>query len=258
MWAILLSTALHAFLVPIALWAFAEKLLFIPASHRESERVVASTAIRLEPRPVPHRQGAPSQPAAPVAPPEQQPSLPQPPQPATVLSVVPTPRPTPKPTPTGSPVPRKQASTPLQQQIAAQQQAFQQEVAQLHKRNDPLSVATVAPQPPAAFHRSAFDVSGNRSLESAQALLFPTEHWIAGSMSCYYTRYAAQFSNGATEEGLVPWPVCYPRNHDRIAEFPYPGVRLPIPYPQPGYVLPPGTYLSQFLRRIYTEDPAAP
>jgi outer membrane biosynthesis protein TonB len=250
-WAIPLSALLHAFALPLALLAFASKLVFAPAPRPESEQVVATTAVRIERRPSPRSQGAPAQPAGqPV--PQQAESRPAQPQPQTAPGTTPTPQPTPEPT-KAPPVPRKQRSTPLQQQIATQQQTFQKEVARLRQRNQPLSIATVAPEPPASYHRSAFDVAGTRTRESAQALLFPTRHWMEGGMSCYYTRYVAQFSDGGTEDGVVPWPVCYAPADDRFAKFPNAaGVPLPIPYPPPGYVLPPGTYLSPFLKRIYT------
>jgi hypothetical protein len=174
----------------------------------------------------------------------------------------PTPVPTPKatPVPTAVPtakqlkVPHKEQSIPLQQQIAVQQQAFQKEVAELHKKSAPLSVATMAPAQPSSYHRSAFDAPGKLSRDTAHAILFPLSHWMEDGLSCYKTRYIAEFSTGATEEGLVPWPVCVPPTDDRFAKFPTGGVPMQIPYPQPGYVLPPNTFLSPFLKLIYTKD----
>jgi hypothetical protein len=75
-------------------------------------------------------------------------------------------------------------------------------------------------------------------------------HWRANDMSCYYVRYIAQFTSGGSEDGVIPWPVCYPLNDDVMINPPYPH-DLPIPVPQRDYVLPPGTYLTPLLRSIY-------
>jgi hypothetical protein len=257
-WAIPLSVLLHAVLLPLALAIFASKLVFAPQAHQEPERVVATTSIRMDRRPVPRREGAPSQPSGRVAPQPQ--PRPRKAQPQALPEETPTPPPTPKPLPSSkpSPVPKKEQSIPLQMQIAAQQQTFQKTAEQLNKNNDPLSVATIAPKQPSSYHRSAFDVPGKLMRNNAQALLFPQQHWMENGLRCYYMRYAAQFSNGSSEEGVVPWPVCYLPNEDRFVKYPFPGVPLPIPYPQPGYVLPPGTYLSPFLERVYRRGGASP
>jgi hypothetical protein len=255
-WAIPLSILLHAILVPLALVIFEAKLVFAPQAHQEPERVVATTSIRIDRRPVPRREGAPSQPSGQVAP-EPQPR-PRKAQPQALPEETPTPQPTPTPNPSikPSPAPKKEQSIPLQAQIAAEQSAFRKTAEQLRQRNEPLSIATIAPQQPSSYHRSAFDVPGKLMRNDAQALLFPQQHWMENGLRCYYMRYAAQFSNGSSEEGVVPWPVCYPPNEDRFVKYPFPGVPLPIPYPQPGYVLPSGTYLSPFLERVYRKGSA--
>jgi len=250
-WAIPISVLLHALVVPLALLVLEQKLVFAQPSHQESERVVATTSIRLERRPVPRREGAPSRTAGQASRNASRPGRPQPPAP---LEATPTPEPTPTQAPSQKPraMPHKQQSTPLQQQIAAQQQTFEKAVAELHQRSAPLSIATIAPSQPESYHRSAFDTPGNKVRDVTQMVLFPGQHWIENGLHCYYVQYAAQFANGATEEGAVPWPVCYPPGDDRFAKYPFAGVRLPIPYPAPGYVLPPGTYISPFLRSIYS------
>ncbi|HTX59448.1 MAG TPA: hypothetical protein VMH02_07170 [Verrucomicrobiae bacterium] len=247
---LLLSVLIHALAVPWALWALSSRLLIERSARPPLEEVVNSTAVRIEHRrPVPRPRAAPPHAAARSAAPPQR----------AAAERVPVPQPRPSELavvlPSATPVPpraRPQAPSTFQEQVAQQERAFSDEVARLRKADNPLSIATTSPQPATAYHRAYFDVPGRRQAEAAQALLFPQQHWFEGTLSCYYVRYAAQFSTGASEQGVVPWPVCYPRNDDRIAEFPYPGVRLPIPYPQPGYVLPPGTFLSPFLRRIYT------
>jgi hypothetical protein len=135
-------------------------------------------------------------------------------------------------------------------QIAAEQQAFQKTIDRLRKSNSPLSIATIAPRPPASYHRSAFDTPGVAKNVRFQAVLIPIQHWMTDSASCYYTSYTEQSSAGTSEDGTIPWPVCYPKGSDILARCPL-GCRAPIPYPPPGYVLPPNTYLAPFLLAIY-------
>jgi hypothetical protein len=254
-WAIPISMLLHVVLVPLALVVFAEKLLLKTSSQQEPERVVATTAIRLDRRPMPRRAAAPSK-AATAAQPQRQ-ALQSRPQPPAPLAATPTPRPTPTaaPSPQPRPVPKKQQqSTPLQQQIASQEQAFQKTATELHSRNQTLSIATIPPAQPSSYHRSAFDTSGEHVRDVTQMVVFPGQHWSENGMHCYYVQYAAQFANGSNEEGALPWPVCYPADDDRFIKYPFPGVRVPIPYPQPGYVLPAGTYLTPFLKSIYSRE----
>ncbi|HTA39314.1 MAG TPA: hypothetical protein VK760_09570 [Candidatus Acidoferrales bacterium] len=263
-WAIPLSILLHAFLVPLALLIFEPKLVFAPQSHQQTELVVATTSIRMDRRPVPRRQSPPSRPTSGQIAPQQQPRPPLKAQPQALPQETPTPQPTPKPlpTPTSKPLPtvkptvepsvapKKQQSEPLSEQIAQQERAFQKAVDRLHQSNNPLSIATLAPRPPASYHRSAFDTPGEPRTVRQQMVLVPIQHWTTDSQSCYYTSYTEQSSTGTSEDGTVPWPVCYPKGNDILARCPM-GCRAPIPYPQPGYVLPPNTYLSPFLLAIY-------
>ena len=78
-WAIPLSALLHAVLLPLALAVFASKLVFAPQAHQEPERVVATTSIRLERRPVPRRKARrPGAPARSRPQPQPRPRKPQP------------------------------------------------------------------------------------------------------------------------------------------------------------------------------------
>jgi outer membrane biosynthesis protein TonB len=257
-WAIPLSILLHAILVPLALVIFEAKLVFAPQARQEPERVVATTSIRMDRRAVPRRESPPVQTSGQVAPQPQ--SRPRKAQPQSLPEETPTPQPTPTPAPTPSSkpsptvkpsiAPKKQQSTPLQMQIATQEQAFQKTVDRLRQSNNPLSIATLPPRPPTSYHRSAFDTPGDPKTVRQQMVLIPIQHWMTNSASCYYTTYTEQSSAGTSEDGMVPWPVCYPKGSDILARCPL-GCRAPIPYPQPGYVLPPNTYLSPFLLAIY-------
>ena len=249
LWATVLSLLIHALFVPLAAWLGLLHLPWLRQPPPQRETVVASTAVRIERRPVPQPrvQQAPHPVPAPVAP------RPHPAQRAAPPAV---PRhelareaPSAPPQPPPQSTPPTQAPT-LAQQIAQQEHAFSQEIAQLRARSNPLSLATKAPEPAAAYRRTYFDVPGHRDVNAVQVEVIPLRHWYAGTTICYYTRYVAQYTHGGSEEGTIPWPVCYPLDDDRIAHPPFVH-DIPVPLPPPGYVLPPGTYLTPLLSRIY-------
>lgn len=253
LWAFLVSILIHALVLPAAFWSWAHSVLLSqqPPKH---EWVVSSTAVRIEHRTVPRRRSIARQAHPRPIPPKPQPVPPrpelqaQPVAPAArrpeIARVVPTAPPQPQEQP-------EHRTTPsLQSQLERQQQTFSQEVARLREQNDPLSIAEPREPPPAAYHRTYFDVPGHSHREAVEALLLPLRHWRDNDMSCYYVRYIAQFTTGGSEDGVIPWPVCYPANDDAMINPPYPH-DLPIPIPQPDYVLPPGTYLTPLLRSIY-------
>ena len=149
--------------------------------------------------------------------------------------------------------PPQSALTSARQFVERQQEQLAREAARINANRAPLSLATSAPDP-STFHRSIVDSGGVSRIDYAEAYLLPLEHWFSGALSCYYVRYAASFSQGGNEKGEIPWPVCYPRDHDELAHGPYPH-RLSVPYPQPGYRLPRGTYLTPFMQHIYNDRP---
>lgn len=151
------------------------------------------------------------------------------------------------------PEPSPSAET-FDQQLARQEASFSQEVARLNQHQSPLSLASSQPKPPAAFRRTYFDFPGHSERNEVIALLIPLRHWRAQGLSCYYVRYVAQYTAGGNEEGVIPWPVCYPAGDDAMARPAYPH-DLPIPYPQRDYVLPPGTYLAPLLQSVYGRRP---
>lgn len=259
LWAFVVSLALHALLVPLGAWSWIVRAPLIPP---HTERVVASTAVRIEQRPIP----------VPRTPPATRP-VPQPrPQTAqrATQSVAPVaPRPsaapkhelsrqdthaTPQPQTTAPPTPGRpaaEAAAPsVREQLATQEQNFARVAAQLRTSNNPLSLAPPKRQAPAAFRRSYFDAPGHVQENAVQMQLIPLRRWSSGATICYYARYVAQFATGAGEDGTIPWPVCYPASDDRIANPPYVH-DVPLPLPPLGYVLPSGTYLTPLLSRIY-------
>lgn len=250
LWATALSILIHALFVPLTAWLALLHLPWMTPPPPKRETVVASTAVRIEQRPVPQPRVQERPQPRPVHPPAPRPHTAQRAAPPAVLRhELAREMPAASPQPAPQTPPPTQAPT-LQQQIAQQERTFSQEIAQLHARNNPLSLATKAPAPPAAYRRTYFDVAGNRDEDAVQVEVIPLKHWYAGATICYYARYVAQYTHGGSEEGTIPWPVCYPVNDDHIANPPFVH-DIPVPEPPPGYVLPPGTYLTPLLSRIY-------
>ena len=247
-WATLLSVAIHALLVPIAAWLGSIALPAVMPKHLERETVVTSTAVRIERRPVPRPRVRAKPPAGPARP-RTQPRVAQPPQPpASRPHELAREVPSAAPQPTQEPTPNRPST--LAQRIAQQERAFSQEIAQLRARDNPLSLATKAPAPAAAYHRNYFDVPGRNQADAVEVQLIPLRQWYTAAEVCYSARYVAQYLHGGNEEGVIPWPVCYPIDDDKIAHPPFVH-NVPMPIPPPDYVLPPGTYLTPLLARIY-------
>lgn len=253
LWAFVASILIHALILPAAFWSWTRSVLFSQQPPKR-EWVVSSTAVRIERRTVPQRRSVPRRAQPPPMPPQPRPAPPQPQrQPQPVRPAAPR-QEIARAAPTAPPQPQKQPehrTTPsLESQLERQQQTFSQEVARLRDQNNPLSIAAPHEPPAAAYHRTYFDVPGHTHRQAVEALLLPMRHWRANEMSCYYVRYIAQFTSGGSEDGVIPWPVCYPVSDDEMINPPYPH-DLPIPVPQRDYVLPPGTYLTPLLRSIY-------
>ncbi|MGC8485186.1 MAG: hypothetical protein ACP5O6_06065 [Candidatus Baltobacteraceae bacterium] len=216
--------------------------------NRERTQIVALATVRhLAPKTVPV-------PAAPRHPrqPQRNPQPTQQAQPAFLPRAPEPPRRLRRPHPHGR-TPRPLSHDTAQQFVASQEARLAREAARINANRAPLSLATSAPDP-STFRRSIVDSGGVSRIDYAEAYLLPLEHWFSGDLSCYYVRYAASFSQGGNEKGEIPWPVCYPRDHDELAHGPYPH-RLPVPYPQPSYRLPRGTYLTPFMQHIYNDRP---
>ncbi|HEY3675746.1 MAG TPA: cell envelope integrity protein TolA [Candidatus Tumulicola sp.] len=258
LWAFVASILLHALLVPFYGWTWIVRLA--PPKPMQNEMVVASTAIRIERRaiPVPRAISADRAARATRASQAQRAVQPVRPAPESAMSrhelarQLPQATPQPEPTadhPDGHPAQPEQAT--LQQQLASQEQRFARQAEQFRSQNNPLSLAPPKHQIAEAFHRSYFDVPGHVQKQAVQIQLIPLRHWYSGTTICYYARYVAQFSSGAGEDGTIPWPVCYPVDDDRIANPPYVH-DVPLPLPPIGFVLPPGTYLTPLMARIYS------
>ena len=242
-WALLTSALLNLLLWPFLVWLFGTKLVFVPPNPQREQFIVSSSAVRIEHTVVPQPKSAPQR------------SVPkrQPKQPVVEHKLEPKPpvehHELAREMPNAPPQPPPRQSS-LVQQIAKDEREFTQESKTLNAANNPMSIATMAPQPPSTYHRSYMDLSGKDRQEQVFAVLTVREKFQTANLDCYYVRYDAQFSGGGTDDGTIPWPVCYPKDHDAMLPLDHPH-SLPVPAPQPGYVLPPGTVLSPLLQEIY-------
>jgi hypothetical protein len=251
----LLWSFLASMLVNILIWtAFTGRFSFLRAiatQQPEETFIVSSSSIHIERRTIPQPRSVPHSSRAMPRPLTRQPRVTRPKRaarrpesrPAEIARALPAASPQPRP--------GKQREQSLSEQLALQSALFAQEAARLNAQHAPISIATMAPQQPETYQRSYIDASGANAREQVEALLLPKQHWFDASLSCYYVHYYAQWSGGGSEEGNIPWPVCYPRDHDAMLPLNHPHV-LPVPAPPIGYVLPPGISLTPLLRQIYT------
>lgn len=241
-WALLVSALLNLVLWPFLVWLFGAKMPIIAPNQQREQFIVSSSAVRIERRTVPQPVSAPHR------------TLPAPQRVQTPATVVHQPpaqhHELAREEPQAPPQPRERTQATLAQKLAKDEQQFSQETKTLQSENNPMSVATIAPQPPAAYQRSYMDLNGKDKQENVFAVLTVRERFQTATLHCYYVRYDAQFSGGGTDNGTIPWPVCYPKDHDAMLPLDRPHM-LPVPAPQPGYVLPAGTVLSPLLQEIY-------
>ena len=240
--ALLASALLNFLLWPFLLWLFGGKMTMVMPNQNREQLIVSSSSVHLERRTIPQPASAPQH-ALPVPQHVQTPK--------TVVHRAPAqPHELAREQPQAPPQPPARTEATLAQQLAKDEQQFSQETKTLHAENNPQSIATIAPQPPSTYQRSYMDINGKDRQESVFAVLTVRERFQTATMHCYYVRYDAQFSGGGTDNGTIPWPVCYPKDHDAMLPLDRPHM-LPVPAPQPGYVLPVGTVLSPLLQEIY-------
>jgi hypothetical protein len=241
-WSLCASLLVNLVAWMLALWIAGLNINLVAPKHEPPELIVSSSSVTISHRMQPQPQRRSLRPVPQQQPQPKQPKQPQPKQPQPKQAVL-----------AQRPVAQEPAKT-LAQQLAEQEQAFTRTAQELKSENQNLSDATPAPIAPSTYHRTYMDLNGRDPRERIEALLEPLgpdSHWIANGQSCYYVHYYAQYSGGGNEQGNIPWPVCYPANHD--AMLPLNRVHdLPIPSPPLGYVLPPGTTLGPLLMRIYS------
>ena len=251
------SIVVNLLLWMLVIWGSAIQLHLRPAIEKP-ELIVSSSSITIEKRTVPK----------PPSPQQQQHTRPEHAATTKTQQVphqqrVAKPEPQARPTEIAREVPHATPEPPthkarhepasLAAQLAQQEQMFAREAQQLNASHT-LSIATSPPEPPSTFRQTYMDVNGRQEQnEGVEALLEPRQHWVRNGMSCYYVHYYAQYSGGGTEEGNIPWPLCYPADHDAMLPLDKTH-RLPIPKPPIGYTLPPGTPLQPLLQAIYSGE----
>jgi hypothetical protein len=254
------SIALNLLAWMLVIWGSAVQLHLRPVTEKP-ELIVSSSSIRLEQRTVPQPQTAQAQVKTQPQPQTVTPKSQRMPRKQHVAKPEPQSRPTeiarevPQATPQPPTHNARHEPASLQAQLAQQEQMFAREARQLNSSRS-LSIATSPPEPPSSFRRTYFDTNGQQQArEDVEALLepLPNQHWVKNGMSCYYVHYYAQYSGGGTEEGNIPWPLCYPANHDAMLPLDRTH-RLPIPAPPAGYVLPGNVTLAPLLKAIYTGE----
>ena len=249
LWYILLSVAFHLVVVS-GLVALLTRSVLPVLAHRPPDDIVAiSSAIRIEhrTRPVPAHNPIPRPRAAPVTP-----RKPAPPEPK------PVPRPLPKavtaPTHIAERRPREiakiayNAPAITQQQLQAQTQAFEKTIAQAKAANDPVAGAATANLTPEAPKRYAMNVNGSFGTPEPEGVLYPMKRWVQGAYVYYYVRYLAEYADGTTESGIVPWPIRFPASNDPFAHDRH---RMPLPGPMSDYVAAADVQMQPLVRNCY-------
>lgn len=234
--AIVLSTILHLIVGPLLVrwgWLRAPDAKVVPPKFV----ITTSSSLHLEKR-------ARARPAT-LAHPEIVPPAPQPPAPRhrELARIVP------KALTAQPPRAVRHADSTLSgEDLARQEQQFAKTIAQARAANNPLSVPP-AIATPAAVHRSRIDFEGqNGSFQGGHGVLTPIQRWIDGSNHCYRVHYDLEYYSGGSEEGNVPWPICYPANRDEFEMSPH---QMPLPSPMPDFVLPPDAQLEPYLEKYF-------
>lgn len=223
-----MSAVLHFLLVPLLVALFALPLLPMFASRKPLQEIVTvSSAIRLEKHSKPEPQRVAQQPRR-VRRVEQrlQPHRAARNEPAVRREVaVVRPRPEPKPQP--------EAVRMSAQELQREQQAFERTIAQARTQTDPVTSAA-RPVPNAASEkRYPLNIQGDPGeVRYGEGILTPVKRWVDAGYAFYYVRYSVIYPDGATEEGIVPWPIHFALDDDPFAR----GIRhMPLPGPGEDY-----------------------
>jgi hypothetical protein len=234
-WSTLASAALHLTVLSLLFAALAR---IVGSLHDAREQVSETTAISIEapvkPKPAPRRHERPR----PVK------TRPAPPAPSRHELAKPR-----LDAPAQVPQPPRRIAVPS---LARDRTSFANEVAQLNARNDPHAMPTVDPASAESASKTyAFDTSrSNESSAHGNGIITPMQSWQERGMDCYYARYEYTYASGASEEGRIPWPVCYDPASDPFHKPPHP---MPFPLPPVGYTLPPGTDMPPLEKQVYDE-----
>lgn len=197
--------------------------------------VAVSSALRIEHREIP-------QPVKQPVPAREQPQTPAQQQPQALT----------RPEPVRHPMQRRELSRPLRPDLAAQlaadNRAYQRTVAQLNAQNNPIAGDAQPSLPPAALKRYTLNLSGRFGKTEPEGVLYPLKRWTDAAYVYYYVRYTAEYADGSTEEGEVPWPIRFPLHSDPFAR----GIhQMPLPGPPDGYLAPQGIAMTPLVRNCY-------
>ncbi len=239
-WYGLLSAILHF----LGLWLVTAFLVrtFVPLAQPQQKPIMVSnsSALRMEPRTAPVPAHHAIERPRPVV-------RPQRPQPVVRREARPAPRPAAhrpelakpahvayaQPKPQTQPQPQSQALT--QSAIDAQTREFQRTIEQARMASNPVAGAASSAVKPAAPRRMSLNLEGDQGKPRPEGVLYPLKRWTDGPYVYYYVRYDAQYADGSTESGEVPWPIRFPIEEDPFARGLH---RMPLPGPLSDYVLP--------------------
>ena len=233
-WSVLVSAVIHVVVLSLIFYALAR---MITSSQGASEQVSETTAIsidaRIKPKPIPK-------------PHERRPVRVAPPPPA------PTRHELAKIAVDATPQPPERPHVTIVSSIQHDRLSFANEVAQLNAHNNPHVIATIDPASAQASSKSyAFEPSrAGDSDAHGDGIITPMRSWQEHGMDCYYARYEYTYASGASEEGRIPWPVCFDPASDPFHQPPH---QMPFPLPLAGYTLPPGIYMPPLEKAIYEE-----
>jgi hypothetical protein len=135
-----------------------------------------------------------------------------------------------------------------QTQLQAQTQAFEETIAQAKAANDPVAGAATGSTTPAAPKRYALNITGTIGKPEPEGVLYPLKRWVDGAWVYYYVRYTAEYADGETESGIVPWPIRFPINADPFAQDRH---RMPLPGPMSDYVASADTQMHPLVKNCY-------
>lgn len=245
LWYVLFSALFHVLTVAGFLTLFARALF--PAAQHPQELVAISSAVRIEQRPRPIRAHTPVPEPRAIARQERT---------ATTHQMTVTHRELAAPRRELSTI-RKVAYNPpvpahsetlTKSQIQAQTQMFAQTIAQARAANDPVAGAASTITTPAAPKQYSLNIEGDFGKPQPEGVLYPLKRWLDDGWVYYYVRYTAEYADGSTESGLVPWPIRFPAGADPFAHDRH---RMPLPGPMADYVASGDTQMNPLVKNCY-------
>lgn len=234
-WFTLASAILHVIVLSL-IATYLLRAIFPVEQKPQIMTVAISSAMRIEHRAVP-------QPVRQPVPAREQPKI---------VTQQPQPQAPTRPERVRHPAQRRELSRPqrpdLASQLAEDNRAYERTVAQLKAQDNPLAGDAIPSAAPAAPKRYTLNLSGKFGKPQPEGVLYPLKRWTDGEYVYYYVRYTAEYADGTTEEGEVPWPIRFPIHSDPFAR----GIHeMPLPGPPEGYLAPDGLAMSPLVQNCY-------